>query len=195
MNSLILTPAAALDQFENFGGGKAYHLKKLFDLNFPVPEWVCLSTHAFTLFVEANNLSSLLERDIPFKEKEKVIEDAFLKGSFPESLENELDKFYKTMNLENDFFAVRSSGSDEDSKDASFAGQFSSFLFQKGKTSIEDSIRRCWASGFSERAMAYRTEKQLSLTGIKVAVVIQRMLFPESSGVCFSRNPFFPLDL
>lgn len=194
MNSLILTPESSLHLFEKFGGGKAYHLKKLFDFGFPVPEWVVLSTEAFSAFIEENNLHLILESDHSFKEKEKLIEDAFLKAQLPKAIQNELANFYKKVNLSQDHFAVRSSGSDEDSKEASFAGQFSSFLFQKGAPSIEESIRRCWASGFSERAMTYRREKGLSLKGIKVGVVIQRMLFPVASGVCFSRNPIDPLD-
>lgn len=194
MNSLILTPESSLHLFEKFGGGKAYHLKKLFDHGFPVPEWVALSTNAFSAFIDKNSLAGLLDEELPFKEKERKIEDAFLRATIPSELQRELDAFFGKVNLDKDFFAVRSSGSDEDSKEASFAGQFSSFLFQKGRAAIEESIKRCWASGFSERAMAYRTEKQLSLKGIKVGVVIQRMLFPKASGVCFSRNPIDPMD-
>lgn len=192
--NFILSPKSPVLEFEQSGGGKAYHLKKMFDLNLPVPEWVCLSTHAFTAFIERNNLSDLLEEEIDFALKEKKIEEHFLKSVLPAEIKTELDAFFSSVKIDQDFFAVRSSGSDEDSKDASFAGQFSSFLFQKGKEAIETSIKRCWASGFSERAMTYRREKNLSLKGIKVAVVIQRMLFPEASGVCFSRNPIDPLD-
>jgi phosphohistidine swiveling domain-containing protein len=192
--NFILSPSSAVSLFEKFGGGKAYHLKKMFDLKLPVPEWVCLATPAFEIFVEQNKLSDLLENDMDFGIKEKKIEAEFLKADLPDSIKQELDKFFSTVNLEQDFFAVRSSGSDEDSKDASFAGQFSSYLFQKGRASIEASIKQCWASGFSERAMTYRREKKLPMKGIKVAVVIQRMLFPQAAGVCFSRNPIDPLD-
>lgn len=192
--NFILLPTSPVSLFEQTGGGKAYHLKKMFDLKLPVPEWICLSSEAYTLFVEQNNLSSIIAEDIDFSLKEKKIEEHFVKATLPEALKKNLEDFYASVKMDESFFAVRSSGSDEDSKDASFAGQFSSFLFQKGKESIEESIKRCWASGFSERAMTYRREKNLPLKGIKVAVVIQRMLFPESSGVCFSRNPIDPLD-
>lgn len=192
--SFILSPSSSVALFEQLGGGKAYHLKKMFDLNLPVPEWVVLSTEAFGAFIEHNNLTRLLDQEMDLKLKEKTIEEEFIKARLPDSIKNNLSEFFATVNLEKDFFAVRSSGSDEDSKDASFAGQFSSFLFQQGRESIETSIKRCWASGFSERAMTYRREKNLSQKGIKVAVVIQRMLFPEASGVCFSRNPIDPLD-
>jgi rifampicin phosphotransferase len=194
MNSLILSPRASLEEFKSFGGGKAYHLKKLFDLSLPVPEWFCLSVHAYDAFVKFNSLEEALKKELPFNQKEKFLEDAFVAGQFPPELTKEIDHFVANLDLENNHFAVRSSGSDEDSKEASFAGQFSTYLFQKGRPAIELSIKKCWASGFSERAMSYRTEKKLSLEGIRVAVVIQRMLFPEASGVCFSRNPIDPLD-
>ena len=194
MNSLILSPRASLEEFQNLGGGKAFHLKKLFDLGLPVPEWFCLSVHSYEAFVKFNSLEEVLNKELPFNEKEKYIEAEFVKGKFPQELTKEIDQYVAQLDIENNHFAVRSSGSDEDSKDASFAGQFSTFLFQKGRAAIELSIKKCWASGFSERAMSYRTEKKLSIEGIKVAVVIQRMLFPEASGVCFSRNPIDPLD-
>ena len=50
--NFILSPSSAVSLFEKFGGGKAYHLKKMFDLKLPVPEWVCLATPAFEIFVE-----------------------------------------------------------------------------------------------------------------------------------------------
>lgn len=192
--SFILRPQSPLAQFEQFGGGKAFNLKKMFDLQIPVPEWIVLSTQAFEQFVTQNKLEEVLECDLSFLEKEKLIEQKFLESELPTTVVNELDAWFKNINLNTDYFAVRSSGSDEDSKDASFAGQFSTYLFQKGREAILKSIKQCWASGFSQRAMTYRTEKNLSLKGIKVAVVIQRMLFPESAGVMFTRNPIDPLD-
>lgn len=193
-DNFILLPSSPLYDFSIWGGGKALNLKRMHDLQLPVPEWVCLSTKAFEAFVNHNSLTEVLNADLTLGEKEKYIEAEFVKGVLPENISKELDKFFQTVKLNEDFFAVRSSGSDEDSKDASFAGQFSSYLFQQGREGIEEAIKKCWASGFSERAMTYRKEKHLSLKGIKVAVVLQRMLFPEASGVCFSRNPIDPLD-
>jgi rifampicin phosphotransferase len=194
MDSFLLSPHAQLGQFVSFGGGKALHLKKMYDLRLPVPEWVCLSTRAFESFIDLNNFSDLLESTNDFKLLEQRIVDSFLRAPLPEALSEELKGLFVNLKVEEHFFAVRSSGSDEDSKEASFAGQFSTYLFQQGAKQIEESIKRCWASGFSERAMSYRREKGLSLKNIKVAVVIQKMLFPESAGVCFSRNPIDPLD-
>lgn len=191
---LILTPSSPIEMFKNLGGGKAFHLKKMYERNLPVPEWICLSTKVFERFVEINGLNTLFNTHDDFKILEQQIHDKFLAADFPIQIMAELNKLFDTLNIDSEYFAVRSSGSDEDSKEASFAGQFSTYLFQKGRDEVLNSIKRCWASGFSERAMTYRREKNLSFKNIKVAVVIQRMLFPESSGVCFSRNPIDPLD-
>ncbi|MFQ6045954.1 MAG: PEP/pyruvate-binding domain-containing protein, partial [Gemmatimonadales bacterium] len=76
----------------------------------------------------------------------------------------------------------------------SFAGQFSSFLYQKGPAAVLRSVKRCWASAFSERALAYRMRRGLSLEGIRVGVVVQVMVNADAAGVAFSRNPVKPLD-
>jgi pyruvate,water dikinase len=85
--------------------------------------------------------------------------------------------------------AVRSSGIGEDSSTCSFAGVHASYLFQKGFEAIFESIKKCRASCFSERAMHYRKQQGLSLEDIQTGVVIQKMVHSEVSGVAFSRDP------
>jgi pyruvate,water dikinase len=171
-------------------------MARLSQKGFPVPDWFCVSAKAFAAFVEQNRL----EIDPPagagadFSAFAAEIERTFLAARFPKDVKVEVLKQLAHADLEDCFVAVRSSGLDEDSPDHSFAGQFSSFLFQKGKGAILESIVRCWASGFSERALSYRVERGLSLKNIGVGVVIQRMIDAECSGVAFSRNPIRPLD-
>ncbi|HVN43099.1 MAG TPA: PEP/pyruvate-binding domain-containing protein, partial [Steroidobacteraceae bacterium] len=98
------------------------------------------------------------------------------------------------LGLKDQAVAVRSSGLDEDSAQNSFAGQFSSFLFRKGLLAVVDAIKRCWASGFSERALAYRIERGIQVDNIRIGVLIQKMVEADAAGVAFSRNPIHPLD-
>ncbi|MEE2750411.1 MAG: PEP/pyruvate-binding domain-containing protein, partial [Myxococcota bacterium] len=86
-------------------------------------------------------------------------------------------------------FAVRSSMVGEDSAEHSFAGQLESFLFQRNTEEVCKSIQGCWASGFGDRALAYHLRANLPLDGIRVAVVVQRMIDGEVSGVLFTANP------
>ncbi|MGH7338960.1 MAG: PEP/pyruvate-binding domain-containing protein, partial [Candidatus Rokuibacteriota bacterium] len=83
---------------------------------------------------------------------------------------------------------------DEDSARHSFAGQLASFLSRRGLADVLEALVRCWASAFSERALAYRVERGLPLERIRIGVVVQRMVNAEVAGVAFSRNPVRPLD-
>ena len=84
--------------------------------------------------------------------------------------------------------AVRSSACAEDSSAASFAGQQETYLNVKGADELLDRIRDCWASFFSERALFYRSRKG-SLVDLGMAVVVQRQLAPDRSGVMFTIDP------
>jgi pyruvate,water dikinase len=84
--------------------------------------------------------------------------------------------------------AVRSSATAEDSEAASFAGQQETYLHVRGVEAIVERVRDCWCSYFSERALFYRREKG-SLSDLGMAVVVQRMVEPDVSGVMFTMDP------
>ena len=184
-----------LEPFIRFGGGKATNMARLSQQGFPVPPWFCVSSEAFAEFVQLNQLENFLKPDLArLKEFSAEVEKRFLEASLPPSLSQEIEAALDALGLQECEVAVRSSGLDEDSAENSFAGQFSSFLFQKGMGAITDSLKRCWASGFSERALSYRVERKIPLDHIQVGVVIQKMVNAESAGVVFSRNPIQPTD-
>lgn len=82
--------------------------------------------------------------------------------------------------------AVRSSATTEDLKEASFAGQHDTFLNQKGVDDVLDSVRRCWASVFTDRAVEYRNRQRIAHTEAVMCVVVQAMVDPEVAGTAFS---------
>jgi pyruvate, water dikinase len=84
--------------------------------------------------------------------------------------------------------AVRSSAIAEDSEAASYAGQQESYLFVEGAEEVCRRVVDCWASFFSERALFYRSQKG-SLEDLRMAVVVQKMVDPEKSGVIFTVDP------
>jgi pyruvate, water dikinase len=84
--------------------------------------------------------------------------------------------------------AVRSSAVAEDSEAASYAGQQETYLFVEGAEDVCARVVDCWASFFSERALFYRAEKG-SLEDLRMAVVVQKMVDPEKSGVIFTVDP------
>jgi pyruvate,water dikinase len=84
--------------------------------------------------------------------------------------------------------AVRSSACAEDSEAASFAGQQETYLNVRGREEVLERIKDCWASFFSERALFYRAHKG-NLSDLGMAVVVQRQLAPDRSGVMFTIDP------
>ncbi len=90
--------------------------------------------------------------------------------------------------LKTKYVAVRSSATAEDSSTASWAGQLESYLNVTEKNLIK-SIEKCRASLYSPRAVSYRKQKGLNKQKISVAVVIQKMVQSETSGICFTANP------
>lgn len=84
--------------------------------------------------------------------------------------------------------AVRSSATAEDSKSASWAGELESYLNVE-KENLLESIKKCWASLFTPRAIVYRNEKGLLKTKVSVAVVVQKMVEAEVAGVSFTVHP------
>ncbi|MBL8784734.1 MAG: phosphoenolpyruvate synthase, partial [Deltaproteobacteria bacterium] len=86
-------------------------------------------------------------------------------------------------------YAVRSSATAEDLPTASFAGQQDTFLNVVGLDAILQHVVRCWASLFTERAVTYRLEKGFDRHGVRMAVVVQRMVPAEVAGVVFTADP------
>jgi pyruvate,water dikinase len=85
--------------------------------------------------------------------------------------------------------AVRSSATAEDLPTASFAGQQDTYLNVVGATAILRHISRCWASLFTERAVAYRVRNGFEHRTTQIAVVVQEMVFPQTAGVLFTADP------
>ncbi len=112
--------------------------------------------------------------------------DKFYGSAFPEGLAKEILAEFKK--LKTKYVAVRSSATAEDSSSAAWAGQLESYLNVTEKNLIK-SIEKCWASLYSPRAIFYRSKKGLSKQKISVAVVIQKMVQSEISGVCFTVHP------
>src|SRR5205085_8014792 len=86
-------------------------------------------------------------------------------------------------------YAVRSSATAEDLPTASFAGQQDTYLNVVGLAAILQHVSRCWASLFTERAVTYRLRNGFGHRKVHMAVVVQRMVFPEAAGTLFTADP------
>lgn len=188
-------------------GGKALNLGKLLAAGFPVPHGFCLTTAAYERAVPAGlaELASQLDAaaagpapDQPARHERAPDEPArqarelIAASPVPPEVEAALRKAYAGLGDvpdEEPAVAVRSSATAEDLPFASFAGQQDTYLGVVGADAMIDAVRRCWASLWSERAVAYRSANGVSHRDVGLAVVVQRQVDAATAGVLFTANP------
>ena len=187
---MLVTPQSVESFVRREAGGKGYNLYRMGRLGLPVPEWVALGRGVFERFA-AGGLRDRIEGLVATLAPEEAaarIEEAILAEPLPAEVADEAAQAWARVS-DGGAISVRSSAADEDGAAHSFAGQLSSFLYV---TSPEDAglcLRRCWASAFSARALAYRRERGLPARGVGIAAIFQRMVDPKVSGVLFTCDP------
>ena len=176
-------------------GGKGASLGEMTQAGIPVPEGFVILASAFDRFLEETDLNVEIDAVLDMVDIKEVhtvenasekIQAIILSKEIPQDIKTKILKFHK--NLDCKFVAVRSSATSEDSASAAWAGQLDSFLNTTEKTLLEN-VKKCWASLFTPRAIFYRFEKKLSKDKISVAVVVQKMIDSEKSGIAFSVHP------
>ena len=174
---------------KNKVGGKAYNLSHLNNINnINVPKWICLSTDFFYAFL-GNNKTSYEEllNNYDASSRIKIIE-LIEKTNFTEELISMINREISLNFEQNTKFAVRSSATDEDSEQYSFAGMLESYLNVENNSDLFQYIKKCYISCFSERIMEYRSKNGLINKDISVAVIIQEMVEADYAGVAFTIN-------
>jgi rifampicin phosphotransferase len=170
------------------GGGKAANLGELLRAGVPVPPGFALTTAAYERFVSANGLRAAIEQAFANRPvRGSGIRAAFEAAPVPPDVERAVLAAYQQ--LGQDPVAVRSSATAEDLPGASFAGQQDTYLNVIGPEALLDAVRRCWASLWTDRAIAYRASQGIDPLTVSLAVVVQRMVAAESAGVMFTANP------
>jgi phosphoenolpyruvate synthase/pyruvate phosphate dikinase len=182
-------------------GGKGASLGELSRLaGIRVPDGFCVSTEAFKRVLGAMDsalaIGGLLDRlaRLKVEDREAIRElAAAIRGviegiAIPEEIQEAITRFLARLG-EQEAYAVRSSATAEDLPAASFAGQQDSYLNVIGKPAILKHISRCWASLFTERAVTYRLQHGFDHRKVHMAVVVQKMLFPQAAGILFTADP------
>ena len=176
-------------------GGKGASLGEMIQAGIPVPGGFVILSNTFDRFIDETDLNVEIDAVLDEVNIEEIhtVENAsekikamILSKEMPEDIKAEILKFYK--NLDCKFVAVRSSATSEDSASAAWAGQLDSFLNTTDETLLGN-VKKCWASLFTPRAIFYRFEKKLNKDKISVAVVVQKMVDSEESGIAFSVHP------
>lgn len=181
-------------------GGKGANLGELTSAGFPVPGAFVLTTKSYDYFFEVNKLEDKVEKELQSVDEgsdqslmnasariRKVIE----KGEIPKDLQKEIVASYKELfpKGKQGFVAVRSSATAEDLPDASFAGQQDTFLNVIGEKDLLDKVLKCWSSLFTARAISYRQKQGYDTEDVKIAIVVQRMVESDISGIMFTVDP------
>ncbi|MFF4186676.1 rifamycin-inactivating phosphotransferase [Streptomyces sp. NPDC001691] len=179
-------------------GGKGAHLGALSRIEgIRVPDGFCVTTDAFRrVMAQApwveDRLDELARTNPDDQETirtlsaeiRRIIEDIALPDDLVAAITGALARLG-----EGAACAVRSSATAEDLPTASFAGQQDTYLNVMGPTEILRHISRCWASLFTERAVTYRRRNGIDHRTVHMAVVVQRMVFPDAAGILFTADP------
>jgi pyruvate, water dikinase len=199
----------------SIAGGKGANLAEIYNAEINVPPGFVITAQAYDYFIEKAGLKEQIQELLStinyedtkeLNETTEKIRKLIIGAEIPKDLQEEIEESYGLLdtsdlknanrtvleilkNTEPVFVAVRSSATTEDLADASFAGQQETFLNVKGKSNLLLSIKKCFASLFTSRAAYYRHKKGYEKIKASLAVVVQKMVDSDKSGVIFSRDP------
>lgn len=167
-------------------GGKAANLGEMIQAGFPVPPGFAITTAAYDDVVTANGIRDVMASALPLGNTASI-RAAFEQAMIPPAVEEAILASYRR--LGSGSVAVRSSATTEDLPGAAFAGQQDSFLGIVDERGLLTAVRNCWASLWSDRAVAYREKQGFGHSDVKLAVVVERLIAADAAGVLFTANP------
>lgn len=183
-------------------GPKMARLAELAEMGAPVPEGFGVTTQAFEAFLkEAGLRDRLLDIETSWatddadslqqasRDASAAIEGATIPPLIAGEIKTAYEALCRLLQIADVPVAVRSSATGEDAADASFAGQYDSYLGISGPDKLLHAIRRCWASLFTDRAMQYRRSKDRGFVHSPMGVAVNRLVDAVSAGVGFSADP------
>jgi len=198
MNSYVLSFQEIDKTMISMVGGKGANLGELSKtLGILVPDGFCVTTEAYKEITGNNReLNGLLIElsHLRIEDREKVCEVSkkirmvIERISISKDIAEEIGIFLTKFG-EKDAYAVRSSATAEDLPTASFAGQQDTYLNIMGREAILKHISKCWSSLFTERAVTYRIQNGFDHRKVQLSAVVQKMVFPEVSGILFTADP------
>lgn len=202
----------------SFAGGKGANLGEMYNSGAPVPPGFVVTAQAYEHFIEKAGLKEKIKEMLDkidysntkqLDELTKQVREMIVNSEMPRKMESLVLEAYESLSAgpytvsaheflkrfpEPIFVAVRSSATAEDLEEASFAGQQDSYLNIKGGENLLETIKKCFASLFTSRATYYRNKKGFKHEETSLAVVVQKMVDSDKSGVIFSKDPSFSND-
>jgi pyruvate,water dikinase len=183
-------------------GGKSASLGTMSRAGLPVPPGFAVTTEVFADAKRASELGPRVHELFDYVDVKNSaslsavaaeIRELVRSWPFPEVHESRIRRMYADLcaqcEIDDVPVAVRSSATAEDSPDASFAGEHDTYLWVCGIDAVLDKIRACWASLYTERAIAYRFDMGYDHDKVDMAVAVQKMVRPRAAGVAFTLDP------
>ena len=182
-------------------GGKGANLGEMTRAGFPVPPGFVVTIDAYRRFAEVAGVGATIRErltNLNVDDAEQLhltsrdIQTVVRQAAMPEDVRAEVIAAYRLLSadagLPEEFVAVRSSGTVEDTAQFSFAGMFQSTLNVRGPDAVIRAVQDCWASGFTARLLFYQAKQGLA-GELLIAAVVQKMIAAERAGVVFTVNP------
>lgn len=192
----LVRPFARLGKGDaGIAGGKGASLGEMTQAGIPVPPGFVVLAAAFEEFLDEADLNQELDAILHTVNHEEMrtvelaaekIQLLIIRAKMPEDITEVIRDEFKR--LDSPYVAVRSSATAEDSSSAAWAGQLETYLNITEENVLEN-VQKCWASLFTPRAIFYRFEKGMHGNKISVAVVVQKMVQSQASGIAFSVHP------
>ncbi len=178
-------------------GSKGANLARLAGAELPVPAGFCVTTAAYEELIDEPSIEEAIDElsgldptdTAAIAEAGSTLRARIRERDVPEEVQKAIENTLDAMASDPEqAYAVRSSATAEDLPEASFAGQQETFLNVHWEA-IVDRVRDCMASLFTDRAIAYRARNDVAHEEVALAVVVQRMISPDVSGICFTADP------
>jgi len=198
MSSLVLDFQEMEKTQFSLVGGKGFNLGELSKMEgIHVPEGFCVTTAGFQQALEHNELyRALLQRLTVLKAEDRdqigeisrKLRQILMEAEIPSDVVKAVTHYLSRYGEEH-AYAVRSSATAEDLPHASFAGQQDTYLNIIGKEAVLQHISKCWASLYTDRAVIYRMQNGFDHSQVYISVIVQKMVFPQASGILFTADP------
>jgi pyruvate,water dikinase len=181
-------------------GGKGANLGEMTAAGLPVPPGFVLTIDAYEAFCNSNELGPRIAAELKgvapddtaaLSKVSSKLRDIIMSGTMPDGLRAAIEAAYAALvkqDATRPRVAVRSSATAEDTAQFSFAGMFESFLNVSGTDDLVEAVKKCWASTFGARVLYYRISQGMP-SEMPVAVIVQRMVSSDKSGVMFTTDP------
>ncbi|MDF1540921.1 MAG: PEP/pyruvate-binding domain-containing protein, partial [Candidatus Thorarchaeota archaeon] len=177
-------------------GGKAAKLGEMKNEGFQIPDAFVVTTKAYVDSISKGGVKEIISQalaEIDYDQPETVkaaserIMSAIEDLKLDDSILGEINSIYHKMGETR--VAVRSSATAEDLAEASFAGQYETYLNVKGSSSLLENIKKCYTSLWVPRAISYRHSKGIQHEAVQLAVLVQTMVDAKKAGVLFTDDP------